>query len=262
MPVMPIGPIAGPMDFSGTTEFGIYTAEATQRHAYGRRVLSWDGRVYRYAQAKGTLNPDLGAKGAATQNLAYALIVVAQVAGDKQVSCTFGAADGYANSGLVVENELAGGYCVIFSNSVDTMFRGIIGNSAVASGGGTGIIYVDEPFHVAIATADSFAEAIGSPYYDTKNDSDGTHSVVGVPVTAPTSGQNYWLQTWGPTWIAPQSGVGNSDLVRAGYWRHDGSLDIRGNIGTNVTDQYAGYCLQNSQAGTQGAPFFMLQVNP
>jgi len=240
---------------------GLYNASTTQLFACGTRCITWDGRVYKYSRAVGTLNPDMGVKCYATQNLAYAAIVKAQTAGTTEVSCTFGSADGYANSGLVVKDELAGGYCIIFSDTVPSMGRGIIGNSGVAAGGGTGIIYVDQPFNENIATATSYIEAMGSPYYDVRHDADGTKSVIGLPLIAATSGQFTWLQTWGPCWIAPQSGVGNSAYVRSVYARHDGSLDIRANIGTYVTDQCVGFVLQNAQAGTQGAPFIMLTIS-
>jgi hypothetical protein len=143
------------------------------------------------------------------------------------------------------------------------MRRRIIGNSAVAAGGGSVIIYVDAPWNVAIATADSTIEAMGNEYYDVRHDTDGTHCVIGVPTVPAITGEFSWLQTWGKCWVAPQSGVGATSMIRAVYWRHDGSLDIRALAGTfhdaYVTDQYAGYVLQNAQAGTQGAPFFMLQ---
>jgi hypothetical protein len=83
-------------------QYGIYARDTSQLHDIGRRFLTNEGSVYKYARVKGTLDPDMGAKCYATQNLASAAIVLAQAAGDVQVKCTFGAADGYANSGLVV----------------------------------------------------------------------------------------------------------------------------------------------------------------
>jgi len=260
----PIGPWGSPLDFvtSKNDKLGIYVAETTQRFMLGAKVMTWDGRLFKYALAKGTLNADLLAKSYATQNLAFATVGAGdgRAAGDTDIKVPFGAADGYANSGLVVEDELAGGYVVIFSDTVVTMNRGIVGNTGIASAGDV-VIYLDAPLNAAVAPATSFVEAMGSPYYDVRNDSDGSKTCVGLPVVEATTGQYCFLQTYGPTWVAPQSGVGATTLIRAVYARHDGSLDIRSGVGTNVTDQRVGYVLQNAQAGTQGAPFVQLQIS-
>ena len=259
----PIGWFGTPRDFTGTSDLSVYAVDSVQRYMLGTPYMAWDGKIYRYAKAGATLDPDMGAKAYATQNLAYAAAASAQVAGDKQVTCTFGAADGYANSGLVVEDELAGGEIIVFSDTVVTQRRTIVGNTAVAVGGGTGVVYVDVPWQAAIAVSGSYIEAMGSKFFDVRNVDDQTKCVVGVTCAIATTTYPYcWLQTRGKCWVAPQSTVGNSASIRACYWRSDGSLDIRALNGTfhdvYVTDQYAGYVLQNAQAGTQGAPFFML----
>ena len=263
----PILSFAQPLDFGSANAYAQYTAEATQRYMLGTRYITWDGSVYKYALAKGTLDPDMGVKCAATQNLAYVTFGAAQgaSAGATSIKCTFANTDGYANSGLVLENELAGGSCVIFSDTVATMRRGILGNTGVVAGGGEVTLYLDAPIQVAITAATSFIEAIASPYYGVAHDSETKHSVIGVPCAIATTGQYCWLQTWGVSWVTPQSRVGASSLIRAVYWRHDGSLDIRSLNGTFVdayiTDQYAGFVLQNTQAEAQAAPFVMLQVS-
>ena len=112
----PFGPQGGPIDFTGNNNLGIYNISDIQRYVLGARFLTWDGKVYKYSKAGATLNPDLGAKAYATQNLAYVTFAAGQTAaiGDWSLKCTFAATDGLANSGLVGVNELAGGTCVIF----------------------------------------------------------------------------------------------------------------------------------------------------
>jgi hypothetical protein len=260
----PIGWWGAPRDFTTTNDLGVYTLDATQRYVFGTPLMTWDGKIYRYAKAGGTLDVDMGAKAYATQNLAYAAAASTQLAGDRQVTATFAVTDGYANSGLVLEDELAGGEIVVFSDTVVTQRRTIVGNTSVVVGGGTGIIYVDTPWQAAIAVSGSYIEAMGSQFLDVRTADDQTKCVVGVPCAIATTTYPFcWLQTRGKCWVAPQSTVGNSASIRACYWRSDGSLDIRALAGTfhdvYVTDQYAGYVLQNAQAGTQGAPFFFLE---
>jgi hypothetical protein len=73
------------------------------------------------------------------------------------------------------------------------------------------------------------------------------------------SGYFGFIQTYG-MWngSAQTERVGKADYYRSVYWRHDGSLDIHSQIGTNVTDQRAGYIMDNN-AAANGATVIMLQ---
>jgi hypothetical protein len=80
-----------------------------------------------------------------------------------------------------------------------------------------------------------------------------------MPAAAAASGAYFWTKTWGPVFINPQSGIGAA-YVRTAYFRHDGSIDVRANIGTYVNDQIAGHILIGSASGD--GPLLMLTVSP
>jgi len=264
---LPNGPlrwIASPKDLTGDDQLGIYSIDATQRYVLGTRYVTWDGKVYKYAKAGATLDPDLGAKSYATQNLAYVTFGAGQTAaiGDRSLRCTFAATDGLANSGVVAENELAGGTCVLFSDTVVTQMRGIIGNTALAATG-EATLYLDAPLQAAITAATSFIEAIASPYLDVRNSQDATKSVVGIPVSAATTTYPFcWLQTWGACWVAPQADIGAGAYKNQAVFRDDGSIGPHDDAdAVENYAQHAGFVLQTAQAGGQGAPFIMLQIS-
>ncbi len=265
-PFNPLPWNASPKDLMDDYQLGVCTIDSVQRYVLGTRYVTWDGKVYKYAKAGATLDPDLGAKSYATQNLAYVTFAAGQTAsiGQRQVNCTFANTDGLANSGLVAENELAGGECVIFSDTVVTMRRTIVGNTGVATGGGTCTIYVDTPWNTAITAATSFIEAIGSPYLDVRNSQDATKAVIGVPCAAATTTYPFtWLQTWGKCWIAPQADLGAGGYKNQAVFRDDGSIGPHDDSdAVEEYAQHAGFVIQTAQAGTQGAPFIMLQITP
>jgi hypothetical protein len=265
LPNGPLSWVASPKDLTDDNQLGIYSIDATQRYVLGTRHITWDGNVYKYAKAGATLDPDLGAKAYATQNLAYVTFAAGQTAaiGDRSLKCTFASTDGLANSGLVPENELAGGTCVIFSDTVVTQTRGITGNSYVAVGGGEATLYLDYPLQAAITAATSFIEAIGSPYLDVRNSQDATKSVIGLPVSAATTTYPYcWLQTWGKCWIAPQADVGAGAYKNQAVFRDDGSIGPHDDAdAVENYAQHAGFVIQTAQAGGQGAPFLLLQIS-
>jgi hypothetical protein len=260
----PLSWIASPADFTGDNNLGIYAIDSVQRYVLGTRYLTWDGKVYKYAKAGATLDPDLGAKAYATQNLAYVTFAAGQTAaiGDRSLRCTFAATDGLANSGLVVEDELAGGTLVLFSDTVVTQTRGIIGNTSLASTGEV-TLYIDYPLQAAITAATSFIEAIASPYLDVRNSQDATKAVVGIPISAATTTYPFcWLQTWGPTWVAPAADVGAGGYKNQAVFRDDGSIGPHDDAdAVENYAQHAGFVIQTAQAGGQGAPFIMLQIS-
>jgi hypothetical protein len=206
-------------------------------------------------------NIGLGLKNSLSQTIANCAVQAAADAGDTQASLTVGGTDGPAGDGVIAEDYLEGGQVLFFNASgVVLQIRGITGNTAVGSGGGTITLDLDSPLTVALTTAYT-GEAMASPWASLTQDTEISHPVVGVATVPGTSGQYIWVQTWGPTWVSPQSGVGVAGVL-ACYWRHDGSIDVRSNIGTYVSDVYAGFVLSEVAAHTQGAPFFMLQITP
>ncbi len=263
-PCMPIGPIASPMDFSGTAEYGLYAAESTQRHALGRRALTWDGKVYKYTLANGTLNTNQGCEQLRPQEVSFAAIVSGAL-GATDLICTVGATDGVAGDGVIAENGMSGGNFVIFDGSASqsSIRRSILGNSAV-DGANPMTIYFDAPLQVLLTTGDSI-EAHSSPYLNITAAGSSNRTILGIPVSPATSGQYSFIQTWGICWVSPQADVGT---VTAGsdqlVFRHDGTVEVHdAGSATTKQAQHAGFVMTWGQGGPggQGAPFIMLQIS-
>jgi len=245
----------------GNSGHRIWEVNTTQKYTLGARVVYPDGRVFRYAKAGGTLIPGQGCLSYQQQYIRYAVLAAAAAAGATQLSVTVNADDGEVdtNDGALATNELQGGYCVIFDKSATNMvvLRNIIANTAVATGGGTTVITLDDPIPNALTTTDAI-ECMASPYYDVRAVNDTQRAVVGVPTMVAAANEYVWIQTWGVCWVAPQATVGTGAGVHAVVFRSDGSLGIP----TDGTDlQYAGFVLQRGRSNAQGAPFIMLQIS-
>jgi hypothetical protein len=243
----------------------IYEISATAKHRLGTRVRIGD-RVFRYAKAGATIDPDVAVWGYNPQVITFASAPVAAPAGSASISMTVGASDGPAADGALAAHYLENGYVVVFSSAVDTFVMEILDNTEVASGGGTTVLTLNGEIPVAIATATSSIEAMASMYRDVRTgNSGGTRPFLGAGMRAATTTYPYfWLQTWGPTWLAPQAEVGVAANVNNCVFRHDGSIDEcdYSDSYNSPKAQHAGYVLTRAAAGTQAAPFLFLEVNP
>lgn len=239
----------------------LHEVSTTKKYNLGTRLITGDGRVFKYGLAGGTLVPDNGVCSANIQQIGYSSIAVAAAIGATSISITAGETAGAAADGVIAENELAGGYFVSFTASVATCQRRLIlSNEAVASGGGTLVVVLDEGLHIALTTSDH-AECMASPYYNLQSGNDISKPIVGVPVCAATVGQYCWIQTWGPCWVSPQATVGASGHNQV-VFRHDGSLDDHDYSEAYATyAQHAGFVLSSAASGAQAAPFIMLQIS-
>ncbi len=216
----------------------------------GDRVVTPDGRVFRYAKAADTLYPGMGCSSYATYALS-ASSAAGQVVGDKSI--TFA-------SQTFAEDELRGGYLVIYLSDTNILQRGIIGNSVCSSS--TVTIYLDAALTVDIAAA-TFCEALGNLYGNVLGAS--THgeytSIVGVPTLPATVGQYVWVQTWGVIWLAGTVGIGaNTTYERQLVFVGGGAVESHyAHVGDSA--QNAGFIIQLDSGGS-GPPFIMLQISP
>ncbi len=233
-------------------------ADDSQKYPIG--TIYVDGKKeYDYGIVKGTLNPDLGAHNTQPQHVAYATIAAAAAQYATEIVIDVAASDGRAGDGVIAKNELAGGECVVFDASSKAFNRGIIANTAVATGEMT--VTLADPIPVALITDTDHAECMASPYrYITASIND-MHVVVGMPQLVYTSGQFGWFQVRGPCWIAPQSAVGSGSNNILCIFRHDGSIDeLDYSANTNNKGQIAGYVMAHAQAGGQGAAFINFMI--
>lgn len=235
----------------------------------GDRVVTSDGRVFRYSNAYAEVQSGYLARNWQSGNT-YAVLAAAAAIGATSVEVTIGASD-FIGSGVIATDELAGGYIVLNHNTEDPQFRGIVGNDSCTTAGGTITVHLDAPIAVEALTTSSGCEILPNPYkYLVGNSGDynnGFTSFLGVPVVNATAGQYFWLQTWGPVWITPPS----SGASAPGYTSGDREVYALPQNGTLVSGtttvieggiQHIGFIIEKDPGGTAtGAPFIMLQIS-
>jgi len=246
-PFNPIQWPASPHDNTGDDNLGLSTNDATQRFTLGTRHIAWDGSIYKYCKAASTYTSyQMGVWDEGTgAGVSYEAPAAGSPAGSKVVTLT---------EGSITENQYAGGYLLIFHATGGGSVYGIQGNDATV--GTTTRLYLDRPLAVDVTTSDAI-ELYANPYSAVKQgNSGGTQGFIGIPMALLTDNYYGWVKTRGPAFVSPQSTVGNTYLGGC-WWRHDGSIDVHGNIGTYVTSQYAGYVMVGDASGD--GPLVMLQ---
>jgi len=270
----PKGPIpwqAAPHDFTGDYNLNIYTTETTQRFALGTRYETWDGRVFRYARAGSNRttgyamsfnSTKFAGSGASTSD---AVIASATVVGGNTVDYTVTAAQGYDADGSLAKDVLCGGFIVVLGETPAHQFRQIVANTAVVSGGGTTTITVESPWAYAEAAATTCC-IWGNPYYDVREIAEDYISAAGVPVVNVTTGQFFWMQTWGPCRTSGHSATAGIVAGERQVW-----FGPNGNFRSGDTDamkgtsrQLAGFYIErtSASAGAGYNPLVMLQISP
>jgi len=243
------------VDTSASNWADIYTTSLTKDPKWNigdRRVLP-DGREYRYAKSSGVCASGQSVDFDQTGAIPYATMVAAAV-GDTEL--TFGA----TTHDAIAEDELRGGYCVVWTGSDYDQFRGVIGNDASAANAAIKI-YIDGPVSTAITVSHS-GEVYENPYASVIEASNAALGKGGVPAVYVSAANMYfWVQTRGPRFVAPQSSVDGHGGVGS-MFRHDGSLEgvetaIGGTVPATAGTQYAGYRMIGAPAGN--GPLFMLQ---
>lgn len=265
----------------------IYQTSTVKSDKYnvGDRVVTPDGRVFRYAKAAAVCDPEFGAynplktianavaptqsviSGPVLNSFGSANTTTAGSLGANVVTITVGATAGVAGDGVIAEDELRGGSIVIGNGtSQHPQMRGIIGNTAVAAGGGTCDVYLDASLIAAVAVGTTNIEALYNRYSAVKGDQAGGAyvSFLGVPAARATVGQYFWLQTWGSCWITSDGTTGAAANGREIYFMNNGSVVSSDKLvdgATNVLYQRAGFALDASSTGASNAPMVMLQIS-
>jgi hypothetical protein len=240
------GDISRPTDFANTG-LSIYTAETTQRHAYGRRYLTWDGRIYKYCLAAAAVVSYHGAGQSKAAVMTYEAVGAAAAAGAQSVICDV--------TGLT-EDQLQGGHIGIYNASDVMQWRGIAGNDATVST--TTKFYLDAPLAAAITVAGSNAEIFHNPYRYCTHAADEYTSVICVPAVGAGSGYNFWGQTWGPCLISGGEAV-DSPAAGARNLVFGANYVLFKNA-TKTSGQNAGFILNPGSASIAG-PEIMLQIS-
>lgn len=246
------------------TDFAVL--QTTQAHVYGRRYLTWDGRIFRYCKSLGTLYAGYGAANIANNTVARLINSVtpaAYVAGQQQIKITIAATEGYAGDGVIAADELVGSPIVLGHGAAAlTENRIIVGNSAGASGGGTIQLLLDEPLDLAHDAGVACEVPLNHYRYLSKGSLEYS-AFVCVPRVAVTTGYNFWGQTRGPCWCVPGGGdasPGDTANDRTAYFVGDGSVNFGYALTIENGYQRAGYALDGTQSGTGLMPMIFLQL--
>jgi len=265
--IYPFNPVdwpAGPHDFTGDNNLGIYVDDSTQRYVPGTRLTTWDGRVFKYSGSKGALLSGFGAFNDSTAvNISVTAATI--VAGQRTIPLAFASGDGYAGDGVCADKELVGGYYVT-GHGVSTVQNRLIIDTdgvGVSGTGGTITLYLDGPISNALTTP--FTEVVLNPYrYLTRNSGGEYQSVMGVPAANRTSTYWGWIQSWGPCWVTPggaDSVPGNSAEDRTVVFVGDGSVNGVTAITLENGYQVAGFIIDETANGTGALPLVMLQIS-
>lgn len=233
------------------------------RYEVGRKIVLPDDRAFRYCLAGGA---SLAHRGAINANI---------IPGD--TGDGYEGAAGYATAArqnvLQISDTTAahvadyyrGGWIVIFNGSSEFQVSRILGNTA--SDGTSLKITIGDPLKVALAATGVQVTLYRNPYVNIKagmSQLQDFESFVVVPMANIASGEYFWGQVSGPTWVTPHGGTwpGISACLRDVYFHIDGTIDpasIRV-VGT-LSPQRAGYLLSAGSSGSYGDALIQLQLD-
>jgi hypothetical protein len=253
--------------FPNTSQPDISVIDSSQLYDIATKWV-YNGKVYHYAYAAGTIGGNMGAKIKDPQLVSQETVGAAAAIYATQLTITLDTTDGTDYDGNIAANYLKGGNVVVFvtAGATYTFVRGILRNTAVTgSAGGTSVLTLDAPIPVAVDAA-AVAEADASPWAAIVPNTgtklqDNLVSCCGVPTVRLTSGHWGWVQTWGPCWISPAASLGDNTTSNRGAWfQGDASLADGAATDTHGLQQYAGWVMNNDKGAGQGAPFVYLQI--
>lgn len=236
----------------------IYEVSATKnpRYSIGDRVVLPDGREFRYSKSSAACISGQGAEFTYTGYVSYTAFATNSSVGDFEITIPA------ATHAALTEDELRGGYVIIFDGSTNnTQFRGIIGNDAAASGVAFNV-QLDGPLTEAIVSGTSAVEVYQNPYAALRTGTSNTYPKAGVPAVKVTAANLYfWTQVKGLVWVAPQANLGNTGGKTGGFWHDvgnvsDGATALGVTIPAAKSCQYAGNVVQGSISGN--GPLFNL----
>ena len=258
-PIGPLYPGATPQDFTGDNVLGIYAIDTVQRYIYGTRLITWDGRVYKYSNAVAQVYSYWGSVAYENAAVAWTAVPVATPLGDRSSTVTVTSR---------AEDDLAGGYLMTCDSSATTTtyLHGIVGNDATV--GATTVVHLDSPMPILTTTSD-YNELFENPYRETKYMSSNCWcAVICVPANSCGAAYKYWGQTYGPAYISPTNitiddpGTEERTVYFSGAAQTGGLVE--GAVAAGSSEgQHAGFILNgdiNHATGIAG-PLIMLQIS-
>jgi len=275
----------GYMPAVGEVEFELpggtpYAVDTVQKYPLGT-IIRRGGRTFIYSKAGGVCSTEWGAykskktntnavaptqATAAAQAAAYpGETLAAGAAGSCYVTVTIDTTIGVLATGVLSENELAGGYIVIGNGSAQhPQNRMIVSHPALATTGGSLTLKLDSPLTTAVTEGTTNIELMENPFNGVKADGSGGDYVtfIGMPTVCATSGQFLWVQTWGICWITSDTHTCDSARDRTIAFVGNGSVVSSNDVTMESGFQLAGIAMDDSSSGSSNAPFVMLQIIP
>ena len=260
-------------DLSGGTAGHLLRASGTtQRFDLGARLVTADGRVFRYAKAGGTLVSGYGCEPWNQAHIKRGQIAANAPIGVTSVVVDVAATDGIQtahagpSNGVISKDELKGGYIAMeqIVGEVDNVQnRMILGNTATGVGGGEMTVKFDAPLDVALTVDTEYASCIASPYADVRSTTYGSAPCIGVPCVIGAAGHYLWIQTWGICWVVAQPRIGGQLYASQVVFRHDGTVDLHIYGDGNITcQQHGGFVVTEFKEMTGGyGAWVMLQIS-
>jgi hypothetical protein len=242
---------------------GLYNESSDQLFWYGKRLMTFDGRVFKYSGSKTALLSSYGAFNyttVATQN--GAVLPYATVAGDKKIKITIANTNGYGG-GAIEKDELVGGYIEIQEGAGSAVTRMIVANDYVSTAGGVITVTLDGPL-VAAYTTSAWADMVLNPYRYLGRGNLPCNAVMGVPTINRTSTYNGWIQTWGPCYVVgggDSTVMGKADSNRTVYFVGDGTVNSGLTLVVESGYQAAGFIIDSTSSSVAAVPLVMLQIS-
>jgi len=243
---------------SGRPVQGLYEVSETQNYIIGSRRMTPDGRVFRYAKSGGICYTGQGS--AIYPDIAFMKDCSGALkATDKKITFT------QADAGTFDKDALKGGYITIYGNpgtpalpdNADCPHRLITGNNA---NGATGDLILELDGAVGRVVDDGQGcEVYHNIYSGLRLGTRTTESFAGLAAAYVDAEDKYfWVQTWGPVWVALLAGSTSVGEYRDVYFRYNGTIQVFGD--TDNYDKYkqrAGFILPPGLAA-----LVMLQISP
>jgi hypothetical protein len=245
---------------------GTRAQSLTQNYPLGTKMVTADGRVFRYCKARTALHTEFGACYAAktiTNAVAPTQASGAGTVGSSTVTMTVAATDGIAGDGVVALNELAGGYVVIGNGtSQHPQNRMIVGNTAVANGGGVCTLTLDEALDHVVTVGITNIETLMNPFIlsDGNVTNNAFATFLGMPACEMTINYYGWVQTKGICWITSDGATGAVAHDHRCYFEVNGSVKSASTGTAPTLSQLAGYSVDLSSNGASNAPFVNLAL--
>ncbi len=251
-------------DQSNFPDINLVGTTKNPTYPVGKRIVLPDDREFRYCLAAGS---SLAHRGAINS------VVIPGDTGTDGYEGAAGYATAKGQNVLQISDTAAGhtadyyvgGWAVIFNASGEFQVSRIL--KSTASDGTSLVITLSDNLKVALTATGVGVTLYRNPYIAIKagmSTLQDFESFVVVPMANIVSGEYFWGQVTGPTWVTAHGGTwpGSSAGLRDVYFHIDGTIDpasIR-DVGT-LSPQRAGYLLSAGSSGSYGDALIQLQLN-